>query len=83
MHAYMYVRDIYTNDHIENFKFYDFFFCHSRMRKMLPFNKFIFQVAYGLLPLSEMVGSTNGGVPQKSLFSSPVLSTGVTFMNQS
>lgn len=25
MHAYMYVHDIYTNDHIENFKFYDFF----------------------------------------------------------
>ena len=32
---------------------------------MLPFNKFIFQGAYGFLPLSETVGSTNGGVSQK------------------
>ena len=71
MHAYMYVRYRYTNEHIENLKFYNFFFCHSR-RKMFPFNKFIFQGVYGLLPLSE---STNGVVSQKSLFSSPVLAS--------
>lgn len=74
MHAYMYVACmyvcyIYASDHIDNFfKFYNFFHCHRRLMKILPFNKLIFPVAYGTLPLSEMVGSAKTGVPQKSLF---------------
>lgn len=79
MHAYLSVCHIYTHTFILTTSLSSmFFFCHRRIRKILPLDSCIFQVVNGILSLSAAVGSTSAGVLQKSLLHSPFLLTGVS-----